>query len=254
MSSTSFTSFNIVLFPPLQSPWSSVTQGPFWTHYNTIIVNMFLVFASCSSGLSPWMISNASLSSYIVTPWLYLCLTCLIPDIIFSLCVPPTHFPLHTGLLWTLLLSWYLTVMSHYVTHHSSFPLCTDSPTHTFHSILTPLWLLFIVMPMHHSVLQLLTQTLLWCVFLPCCASTGTSPAAYMYFYNTRDMFFPQYIRMLVICQVASDLVCFVNNRTINSIRASLISLSSKLYFTLYNSSSVQVLKTLYYLTLRFKS
>ena len=29
VSSTLFTTLNIVLFPPLQSPWSSVTQGPF---------------------------------------------------------------------------------------------------------------------------------------------------------------------------------------------------------------------------------
>ena len=33
-----------------------------------------------------------------VTPRPYLCYTHLIPDIIFSLCVPPARFPLHTGL------------------------------------------------------------------------------------------------------------------------------------------------------------
>ena len=64
------------------------------------------------------------------------------------------------------------------------------------------------------------------------------SPAAYMYFYYIYDVFFLQYIRTLVIHQVASDLVSFVNNRTINSIRALLaslvlLSLSSKLHFTL---------------------
>ena len=73
---------------------------------------------------------------------------------------------------------------------------------------------------------------------LPCCASTCTFPAAYMYFYNTHDMFFLQYIRTFVIYQVTSDLVSFVNNRTINSIKALLASpvlllLSSKPYFTL---------------------
>ena len=35
VSSTSFTSLNRVLFPPLQSPWSFVTQGPFRTRYIT---------------------------------------------------------------------------------------------------------------------------------------------------------------------------------------------------------------------------
>jgi len=73
--------------------------------------------------------------------------------------------------------------------------------------------------------------------FLPCCAPTCTFPAAYMYFYDTYDVFFLQYIRTLVIHQVTSDLVSFVNNRTINSIRAllaspALLSLSSKLHFT----------------------
>ena len=95
----------------------------------------------------------------------YIFVSCIwTPDFIFSLCVLPAHFPLHTRLLWTLPLSQYLAVTSHYATRHSSFPLCTDSPMHMFHSILFPLWLLSIVMPMHHSVLQLLTQTLLWCV------------------------------------------------------------------------------------------
>jgi len=73
---------------------------------------------------------------------------------------------------------------------------------------------------------------------LPYCTSTCALPAAYVYFYDTYDMFFLQYIRTLVICQVAPDLVSFVNNRTINSIRAlltlpALLSLSSKPYFTL---------------------
>jgi len=73
---------------------------------------------------------------------------------------------------------------------------------------------------------------------LPCCAPTCTFSAAYVYFYDTYDVFFLQYIRTLVICQVTSDLVSFVNNRTINSIRASLasptlLSLSSKLPFIL---------------------
>ena len=43
-----------------------------------------------------------------------------------------------------------------------------------------------------------------------------------MYFYDTYDVSFPLYIRLLVKATVASDLVSFVNNRTINSIRASL--------------------------------
>ncbi len=36
VSSTSYYLVNIVLFPLLQSPWSSVTQGPFWMGYNRL--------------------------------------------------------------------------------------------------------------------------------------------------------------------------------------------------------------------------
>ena len=43
---------------------------------------------------------NASAGLH-VTPRLYLCYMHLISDIIFSLCVPPARFPLHTGLLRT---------------------------------------------------------------------------------------------------------------------------------------------------------
>jgi len=57
---------------------------------------------------------------------------------------------------------------------------------------------------------------------LPYCVSTYISLTVYMYFYDTYDVFFPLYIRPLVKATVASDLVSFVNNRTINSIRASL--------------------------------
>jgi len=52
--------------------------------------------------------------------------------------------------------------------------------------------------------------------FLPYCAPTCAFLAAYMYFYATYDVFFLQYIRTLVIYQVTSDLVSFVNNRTIH--------------------------------------
>ena len=88
----------------------------------------------------------------------------LISDLIFSLCVLPAHFSPSTGLLRTLPLSRYLAVMSHYATRHSSLLICTDFPTRTFHSILSPLWLLFIVMPTRHSVLTLLTWSLLPCI------------------------------------------------------------------------------------------
>jgi len=57
---------------------------------------------------------------------------------------------------------------------------------------------------------------------LPPRASTFTFLTVYMYFHNTYDVFFLLYIRWLVKTTVASDLVSFVNNRTINSIRASL--------------------------------
>ena len=59
-----------------------------------------------------------------------------------------------------------------------------------------------------------------------------------MYFYNIYDMYFLQYIRMFIIRKVTSDLLSFINNRTINSIRALLtlpvlLLLSFKLHFTL---------------------
>ena len=58
--------------------------------------------------------------------------------------------------------------------------------------------------------------------FLSSRTSTFTFLTVYMYFYDTYDVFFLLYIRWLVKTTVASDLASFVNNRTINSIRASL--------------------------------
>ena len=70
---------------------------------------------------------------YLLRPIFYLCLTRLI----ISSCVLPARFLCSTGLLRTLPLSRYLAATSHYATRHSSLLLCTDFPTHTFHSPLS---------------------------------------------------------------------------------------------------------------------
>ena len=89
-------------------------------------------------------------------------------------------------------------------------PLCTDFPLHTFHSPLSLMTRHSIFVP-RYATYSLSSRV-----------STFTFLTVYVYFYDTYDVFFLQYIRAHVIRQVASDLVSFVNNRTINSIRASL--------------------------------
>ena len=125
-----------------------------------------------------------------VTPRLYLCYMCFIPDIIFLLYVPPARFP---ASYWTISDLAVISILSSYI------PLCDMSLTfpfmyrysHTYvspclDSLMTPLHC-YIHVPLSFAAID--SNSFIMCS-LPYCASTYAFPATNVYFYDTYDVFF----------------------------------------------------------------
>ena len=136
----------------------------------------------CRTGI--WLASD-------VTPRLYLCYMHSIPDIIFSLCVPPARLPASYRTLSDLatisIFSSYvplcdtsLTFLFMYRYSHAYVSLCLDSP-------MTPLHC-YAHAPLSFAPIDSISFAT---SSLPYCASTYAFPATDVYFYDAYDVFFP---------------------------------------------------------------
>ena len=125
-----------------------------------------------------------------VTPRLYLCYTRLIPDIIFSLCVPLAHLPASYRTLSDLTV---ISILSSYVPLYdtSLIFLFMYRYSHAYvslglDSLMTPLHC-YIHVPLSFAPIDSISFAT---SSLPYCASTYAFPATDVYFYDTYDVFF----------------------------------------------------------------